>query len=210
MPKSIHLQGLTAHYAIAGLEPRDDARVADATPRRDRNLAMLEGARAYLDERVVIVDVEYEGVLRNYQSLAGAGDDTHLGEHLRLEPGARIFYCAADLKRVRRRIDIRTDAVDHAVEDLIGKGGRNRGQLLTDADACEIVLINVTGDPDVVERSERKQDVTGINGGPPLDLVLDDGAADRRPHPDCRIGRLDCLDVRIGHPEKLQFASGGL
>ena len=79
-----------------------------------------------LDERVVVVDVENERVLRNYQRLAGAGDDCHLREHLGFQLGAGIFHFAADLQRVRGGIDVRTDAGDHAVEDLIGKGGGDR------------------------------------------------------------------------------------
>src|ERR1035441_5740275 len=74
--------------------------------------------------------------------------------------------------------------------------------------ACEIVLVDITGDPDVVERAEREKYVARIDGGPALHLVVDDGAADRRAHPDNGIGRLDGLDVGIAHPEKLQFAFG--
>ena len=86
---------------------------------------MLECAGADLDERIVGVDIEDEGVLRNYQRLAGAGDDRHLRQHLRLELAAGIFHFAAQLKRVRRGIDVRTDARDHSLEHFIGESGRH-------------------------------------------------------------------------------------
>src|ERR1700735_2568429 len=50
VPKRIDLKGLTAHHAVAGLEAGGNTREADLAPRRDRNLAMLEGAGADLDE----------------------------------------------------------------------------------------------------------------------------------------------------------------
>ena len=91
VPERVHLQGLAADHAVAGLEPGDHARVADAAPRRDRDLAMLERAGADLDECVIVVNVEDERVLRDYQRLAGARDDGHLREHLRFEPPPGFF-----------------------------------------------------------------------------------------------------------------------
>src|SRR5258708_4135815 len=125
VPERVYLQRLAADDAVAALESGDDARVADFAPRRDRDLAMLEGAGADLDEGVVVVDVEDQRVLRDYQRLAGASDDRHLREHLRFQPAARIFHAAADLQRMRGGIDVRTDTVDHSVKDFIGKCGRD-------------------------------------------------------------------------------------
>src|SRR5258708_36280688 len=91
VPERVYLQRLAADDAVAALESGDDARVADFAPRRDRDLAMLEGAGADLDEGVVVVDVEDQRVLRDYQRLAGASDDRHLRDHLRFHPAARLF-----------------------------------------------------------------------------------------------------------------------
>src|ERR1700682_1836704 len=67
VPKRVYLERFTAGDAVTSLQPGDDPHIASAVPRCDRDLAMLEHAGAHFDERVVIVDVKNERVLRYHQ-----------------------------------------------------------------------------------------------------------------------------------------------
>src|SRR5713226_4677734 len=143
VPKRVHLERFAGDDAVTSLQPGDDPRVAGATPRRDRDLAMLEQAGADFNERIVIVDVEYERVLRYYQRDAGPRDDCHLGEHLRFQLAVDILHLATDLRGVRARIDVGADPRNHPLERLLGKCSRDGLKLLSDVNAREVVLVDI-------------------------------------------------------------------
>ena len=74
--------------------------------------------------------------------------------------------------------------------------------------AREIIFVDIGRDPDIVERAERIENVARRDCCAARGLVVDHRAADRRAHPDRRIGGADRADVCRFHAEQFQLALG--
>src|SRR5260370_26080877 len=98
---------------------------------------MLEQSGADFDERIVIVDIEYQRVLRYHQRVAGPRDDSHLREHLPLELPVGISHLTTDLRGMRRRINIPAYARNHALEAVLAHHRRDPPKLLPNPTAPE-------------------------------------------------------------------------
>src|SRR5216683_711103 len=182
VPQLVYLKRLTGDDAVAWAESRDHPRVTLLVPGTNDDLAPLEAVIARVDISKVVVGLENYCVQRYDQRLSRPHDDFHHDEHLRFELVTGILDLATDLERVRIGINVGADACDSPAEDFIRVSGSHRFELLSDLHTRQFVLVNVTGDPHIVEGSHRIKYVPGIYGRATQGLILHHGSADRRPH----------------------------